>query len=337
MATHRLQILALLFALLTYGDVYSQEQTVTEPQDSETSQTSATEVNLDFLRSGEIPTLEQMRAMEERVREISELVKAATVNIQVNNAQGTGIIVSRDGYILTAAHVIGKPNKTAKITFPDGTTKDAKTLGVNRMVDSGMLKLKGEGTYPYIELGESESLNKGQWIMAVGHPGGWNEARGMVVRVGRIISNSPRVIRTDCTLVGGDSGGPLVDMDGNLIGIHSRIANQLWENLHVPVDTYSEDWDQLEAGEIIGGGNNPYIGISFKDSTNEISVVENESPADEAGLKVGDIILKVNETAISSKTDFGRMARDMKPKDKITIVVKRGDEELELELKVGAQ
>lgn len=337
MATHRLHILTLLFALLICGDVYSQEQTSAKTQDSETSQTSTSEVNLDFLRTGETPTLEQMRAMEERVREISDLVKAATVNIQVNNAQGTGIIVSRDGYILTAAHVIGKPNKTAKITFPDGSTKDAKTLGVNRMVDSGMLKLKGEGTYPYIDLGESESLNKGQWIMAVGHPGGWNEPRGMVVRVGRIISSSPRVIRTDCTLVGGDSGGPLVDMDGNLIGIHSRIANQLWENLHVPVDTYSEDWDQLEAGEIIGGGNTPYIGISFKDSTNEVSVVERESPADEAGLKVGDIILKVNETAISSKTDFGRMARSMKPKDKLNIVVKRGDEELELELKVGAQ
>lgn len=337
MATHRSYILTFLFALLVCGDVYSQEKTAAQTQDSETSQTSATEVSLDFLRTGETPTLEQMRAMEERVREISDLVKAATVNIQVNNAQGTGVIVSRDGYILTAAHVIGKPNKTAKITFPDGTTKDAKTLGVNRMVDSGMLKIKGDGTYPYIDLGESESLNKGQWIMAVGHPGGWNEARGMVTRVGRVISNSPRVIRTDCTLVGGDSGGPLVDMDGNLIGIHSRIANQLWENLHVPVDTFSEDWDQLEAGEIIGGGNRPYLGISFKESTNEISVVEKESPADKAGLKVGDIILKVNETAISSKLDFGRMARNMKPKDKLTLQIKRGDEEMEIEMTVGQQ
>ncbi len=337
MTTHRWLVFTFLFTFSICGVVLAQEQANTSTQNSETSKTSAEDIDLDFLRTGETPNLQQMRAMEDRVREISDLVKAATVNIQIGGAQGTGVIVSRDGYILTAAHVIGKPNKTAKIIFPDGSSKDAKTLGVNRMVDSGMLKLKGEGTYPYIDLGESETLNKGQWIIAVGHPGGWNEPRGMVVRVGRVISNSPRVVRSDCTLVGGDSGGPLVDMEGNLIGIHSRISNQLWENLHVPVDTFSDDWDQLEAGEIIGGGNNPFLGISFKASTNEISVVESESPAEEAGLKVGDIILKVNETEVSSKVDFGRMARNMKPKDNLTLLVKRGDEELELKLKVGSQ
>lgn len=309
-----------------------------QTQDDENKQATTdvnSQVSLDFLATGGTPNLEQMRAMESQVREVAELVKAATVNIQVNNAQGTGIIVSRDGYILTAAHVIGKPNRTARITFPDGSQKEAKTLGVNRNVDSGMLKLEGEDTYPYIDLGESETLNKGQWVIGIGHPGGWNEKRGMVVRVGRILSKSPRVIRTDCTLVGGDSGGPLVDMDGNLIGIHSRIASQLWENLHVPVDTYSNDWDDLVEGEIIGGGNTPHLGISFKRTTNEISEVEPGSPAQKAGIKVGDIVLKVNDTEIKSKLDFGRMSRSIKPKDKLNFLVKRGDEEMELELTVG--
>lgn len=330
MTNFRCLLFIALFALLHSSSVSAQEE-------QRESVTSESDVSLEFLTTGDTPSLEQMRAMETRVREVSDLVKAATVNIQINNAQGTGIIVSRDGYVLTAAHVIGTPNKTARITFPDGSTGRAKTLGVNRMVDSGMLKLKGDGPFPYIDMGESETLSKGQWIIAVGHPGGWNEPRGMVVRVGRVLSNSARVIRTDCTLVGGDSGGPLVDMDGNLIGIHSRIASELWENLHVPVDTYSNDWDKLEAGEIIGGQNKPFVGISFKDSTNEISEVANESPAQEAGLKVGDIVLKVNETEIGKKSDFGRMARTMKPNDRLKILVKRGDEELEFELRVSVQ
>lgn len=305
-----------------------------EDESDQTSDTS-TNISLEFLEKGEVPTLAQMRAMEEKVREVSELVKAATVNIQVNNAQGTGIIVSRDGYILTAAHVIGQPNRTAQITFPDGTRKTAKTLGVNREVDSGMLKLNGDDTYPYIDLGESDTLNKGQWIMAIGHPGGWNEKRGMVVRVGRVLSKSARVLRTDCVLVGGDSGGPLVDMDGNLIGIHSRISMQLWENLHVPVDTYSDNWDELAAGKILGGPQRPYVGISFKDDTNEVSEIEDGGPASEAGVKVGDLVIKVNETKVGSKADFRRMARTMKPEDKLVIRVKRGEEEIDIEMVVG--
>lgn len=337
MTTHRWLVFTFLLAFSFGGVVFAQEQSDASTQISETSNTSVDDVDMSFLKTGATPTLEQMRAMEDRVREVSDKVKAATVNIQMGGAQGTGVIVSRDGYVLTAAHVIGKPNKSAKILLPDGSEKDAKTLGVNRMVDSGMLKLEGDGPFPYIDLGESEPLNKGEWVIAVGHPGGWNEPRGMVVRVGRVISNSERVVRTDCTLVGGDSGGPLVDMEGNLIGIHSRIANQLWENLHVPVDTFSTDWDDLEAGEIIGGNNTPYIGISFKENTNEISVVEKDSPAEEAGLEVGDILLKVNDTEVGNKRDFGRLARNMKPKDKLSLLVKREDEELELELKVGAQ
>ena len=320
----------MFIAVLTTGlSLYAQQE--------EVNQQPSSEVSLDFLEAGETPTLEQMQAMQEKVREVSDLVKAATVNIQIGGAQGTGVIISRDGYVFTAAHVIGKPEVNANIRFPDGTVEVARTLGVNRNMDSGMLKLKGDGPYPYIDIGESSELKKGQWIMAVGHPGGWDEKRGMVVRVGRVLSTTSKFLRTDCVLVGGDSGGPLVDMNGNLIGIHSRISRQLWENMHVPVDSFSDEWDQLAEGEIIGGTKFPYVGISFVDSTNEISAVSNDSPASEAGLKTGDLVIAVDDTEIENRADFSRVARKLKPKDEITIKVKREDEELELELTVGVR
>lgn len=323
-----------IFALVTTSGLIAFAQTEIK---TETVNQQASEISLDFLDLGETPTLEQLEAMQEKVREVSDLVKKATVNIQIGGAQGTGVIISRDGYIFTAAHVIGKPDINANIRFPDSSVEIAKTLGMNRSMDSGMLKLEGDGPYPYIDIGESSDLVKGQWIMAVGHPGGWNEKRGMVTRVGRVLSTTSKFLRTDCVLVGGDSGGPLVDMNGNLIGIHSRISRNLWENMHVPVDSFSDEWDELVDGKIVGERPMPYVGISFKDSTNEVSKVVENSPADEAGIETGDLIVGVDDTEIENRSDFSQIARKFKPEDRVSIKVQREDEELDLELVVGTR
>ena len=116
-----------------------------------------------------------------------------------------------------------------------------------------MVKIGVEGKYPALEMGNSADLKVGQWVIAIGHPGGFRENRTPVVRVGRILFVSSFVIRTDCTLVGGDSGGPLFDMQGRVIGIHSRIGGlAISENMHVPVDTFREEWARLAAGESYG-------------------------------------------------------------------------------------
>lgn len=307
------------------------------------------EGDIDFLFSGEAPkTIEQLRQMESRFAEISEKVKAATVNIQMSLSQGSGVVVSSDGYILTAAHVIGDPNQTAKITFlndldengePKVVFARAKTLGIDRGIDSGMLKIiekEGEeNDFPYLDIAISAELNEGQWVMAVGHPGGLDKARGMVTRIGRILSSGKRVIRTDCTLVGGDSGGPLIDMNGDLIGIHSRIGSDLVDNLHVPADVYSENWDSLAKALILDG--KPSLGINVVDDTNVIKEVSEGRAADNAGLKVGDVILKIDSFDITDKASLGKAIKelDLKPNSKIEIVVIRETEEKELELKVG--
>lgn len=196
---------------------------------------------------------EELREFEKHVQKVIEKVMPAVVGVRVGPGQGSGVIVREDGTILTAGHVSGNPNQNAVVILPNGKTLKGKTLGRNNQIDSGMMKIVDEGKYPFLEMGKSSELKVGQWVIAIGHPGGFRPNRTPVVRVGRILFVSPFLIRTDCTLVGGDSGGPLFDMQGRVIGIHSRIGGQaITENIHVPVDTYHQTWDKLAKGESWG-------------------------------------------------------------------------------------
>lgn len=291
-----------------------------------------------FLFNGENPqSIEDLKFMEQRFDELAKKLFPATVNIQVGASQGSGVVVTSDGYILTAAHVIAKPGEVATVFFPDGKKRYfADTLGVNSgAIDSGMLKIrnrKGE-VFPSIDLGVSEDLKLGQWVMAVGHPGGIDTKRGLVTRVGRIVGATDGVIRTDCTLVGGDSGGPLIDMKGNLIGIHSRIGGTLIDNLHVPVDQYSDNWDKLAQGLLLHAL--PSLGVDIVGETNEIEKVAEGKAAEEGGMKVGDKVIKFGDREITNKAELGAAITKCFPRQKVKVAVLRGEEEVELELTIG--
>lgn len=304
---------------------------------------SETPVDSSFLYSGKEPTtIEQLRFMEKHVADLVKRVGPATVNIQAGAAQGTGVVISSDGYVLTAAHVIADAGKEATITFVDDdgkVTREVKAIPLGRetAIDSGMLKIKDDedSDFPYLDIGISSDLNLGQWVMAIGHPGGIDTKRGLVTRIGRIVFKSERVIRTDCTLVGGDSGGPLVDMNGDVIGIHSRIGQRLTDNLHVPADTYSENWDDLANGILIDG--TPNLGLSVEGDSNQVSNTVESGPAAKAGIKKDDLIIKIGSVAIASKSDIGRAIRELnlRPNQKTKVTVMRDKEEVVIELKVG--
>jgi serine protease Do len=198
-------------------------------------------------------SIEDLKAIEDHVQALLPKLEPAVVGVRIGPAQGSGVIVTKDGYVLTAGHVSGLPGRDATVILPDGKTLKAKTLGRNGGIDSGMLKIEGEGEYPFIEMGKSSDLKKGQWVLAIGHPGGFRANRSPVVRVGRVLFASPEMLRTDCALVGGDSGGPLFDMNGKVIGIHSRIGDSITFNIHVPADTYRQTWARLAKGESWGG------------------------------------------------------------------------------------
>ncbi|NIP84387.1 MAG: PDZ domain-containing protein, partial [Planctomycetales bacterium] len=237
-------------------------------------------------------------------------------------------------------HVIGKPGRQVTLIFHDGRKVAARTLGINYGIDAGMLKITTPGTWPYAELGSSEDVRRGQWCLTTGHAGGYQSDRSPPVRLGRAWMNQPLAIVTDCPLVGGDSGGPLFDMQGRVIGIHSRIADDLRANLHVPVDTYRDTWQRLVAGEVWGGlrPGGPVIGVVHDDQVTEarIANVLPDSPAEKAGIRSGDVITRFDGQEIER---FGQLADAVathEPGDRVQVEVRRGERTLQLDLVIGS-
>jgi serine protease Do len=198
-------------------------------------------------------TIAELRALQQQVKMILREITPAVVGVRIGASQGSGVIISEDGFVLTAGHVSGPPGQNCTLILPDGKQLRGKTLGRNGAIDSGMIKITDPGPFPYVPMGKSADLKPGQWLVAIGHPGGYRRDRPPVVRLGRFLSMSGPFVATDCTLVGGDSGGPLFDLAGRVVGIHSRIGSQLTSNMHVPVDTYHTTWDRLIAGDSWGG------------------------------------------------------------------------------------
>jgi serine protease Do len=279
-----------------------------------------------------------LKAMEGQVKKVLEKVIPCTVNIRDGAGQGSGVIVTEDGYVLTAGHVSREANREVQITLSDGHRYKAKTLGANHYIDSGFLKITdkgpGNGKWPFAEMGKSADLKKGQWVITTGHPGGYKEGRSPVVRLGRVLQADNELIRTDCTIVGGDSGGPLFDMDGKVIGIHSRIAWSLASNIHVPVDTYRATWDRLVKGDVWGNG---YLGFQPDSKAKDcrVEAVRKDTPAEKAGLKVDDVILKFNGKKIATVDDFGTQMREVNVGAVVPIEVERDDVVITLKVTVG--
>jgi serine protease Do len=269
----------------------------------------------------------------------------ATVGITIGGAFGSGVIVTEDGYILTAGHVAGRPGREASITMPDGSHLHAKTLGVNHDMDSGMLKIVEAGKYPHVELGKSGDLKLGQWCVTLGHPGGYVKDRPPVVRAGRVLYNRDDAVGTDCTIVGGDSGGPLLDISGRVIGIHSRISDGVTDNYHVPIDTYRDTWDRLAKGDDWGGppqSGGPLLGINGetvnrdgKNSGCKITGIFSNTPAEKAQLQRDDIIVSFDGKTVVSLEGLQTAIAKHKAGDEVTVIVERGEDRKEIKVKLG--
>ncbi len=216
-----------------------------------------------LLLAGE-PSLGEFKAAQEKCRTTIDRVLPAVVGI-INPdmiapnvlGHGSGVVVSREGLILTVGHVLGKPNTELIAVFPDGRRAKAVALGADRTRNVGMAKITEPGNYPCVELGKSADLKPGQWCLAMGHPGGVLEGRPPPVRLGRILyigkgDTAGDGIHTDATVISGDSGGPLLDLDGKLIGVHSNIGLLVTQNRHVPIDGYRREWNDLVAGKQTG-------------------------------------------------------------------------------------
>lgn len=160
------------------------------------------------------------------------------------------------------------------------------------------------------------------------------------MRLGRVLEKPAGAIRTDCTLIGGDSGGPLFDLDGNVVGIHSRISNSVEWNLHVPIDTFTATWNRLASGEVWGARFGGPVTLGFVPARDpngkgiRVLRVDPDSPADRAGLKQGDLITTVEATAVKNTEEYFTILGRHKLGDELQLAIERGDEKLEVKAKI---
>ncbi len=297
----------------------------------------------------------EMKALQLRVKEVSKQALSSTVGLLVGNGAGSGVIVSEDGLVLTAAHVIGKPRQSITFVLSDGSFVKGVSLGMNAAADSGMARITDvppknatwsgakEGKWPVMDMGKSAELKQQQWVVAMGHPGGPKPDRPPPVRTGRLGTSTEqmaknRLINTDCTLVGGDSGGPLFDLAGKVIGIHSQINPYLLElNMHVPVDKFRSDWDRLLRGDAIGQRSNAILGIKYDSEAKNAKIAEvvEASAAAKADLAAGDVIVKFNGHKVKEAGDITDMLSSYEPDDKVKLVIERDGETLSVDVKLG--
>lgn len=312
---------------------------------------------LDFiLQGGEPKSVQDLMLLQKQQTAVADKIKAVTVHIEQGSAQGSGVIITGDGYVLTAAHVAGKPNRDAWIRMPDGKRVRGRTLGMNRYMDAGLVKITDSRSekqevqgqlvektvpWPHATLGTSAQIQPGHWVIATGHPGGWNKERNAVVRVGRVVETMQSTLVTDCALIGGDSGGPLFDLQGKLVGIHSRIGTDVGDNMHVPIDVFADSWDRMARNEAWGTlpGYKPRIGVSGSETNPEAIITEivPESPAAQAGIRVGDIIRKFDGTSIRSFQELKNAVDASLPGDRVRVDVERAGKVLELRLVIGVE
>src|SRR6218665_425885 len=146
---------------------------------------------------------------------IRSLAKAreATVCIDIGDGSGSGVIVSPDGLILTAAHVSTGVGRDVTVIMEDGRKLKGETLGLVANVDAAMIRITEKGPFPFAEVVKDATTNLGDWVFSLGHSGGFDKERGSVVRLGRLVRVANSTIQTDCSLIGGDSGGPLFDLN----------------------------------------------------------------------------------------------------------------------------
>ncbi|HEY8389188.1 MAG TPA: trypsin-like peptidase domain-containing protein [Parasegetibacter sp.] len=171
----------------------------------------------------------------------------------VTGGQFSGVVVSEDGYILTAAHAT-MPGRVYLAMFPDGKEFVAVGLGRISSVDAALMKIVQPGTWPYAEMGWSYSLKPFQPCISISSPASLNRKREPVVRFGYVAEPVTRngMIRTTCLMEPGDSGGPVFDMKGRVIGIHSRIDIALENNYEVAIDNFRKYWTALNLPESYG-------------------------------------------------------------------------------------
>lgn len=266
---------------------------------------------------------------------------------------GSGVVVSDDGYILTNNHVVADADEIL-VTLSDKKQYEAKVIGKDTKTDLALIKIKVEDDIPAATLGDSDKLSIGDWVMAIGNPFGLGSTvtAGIVSAKGRVIGAGPYddFIQTDATINPGNSGGPLFNLEGEVIGINTAIVSQSGGNVGIgfaiPINMAKSIMPQLkERGKVIRG----WLGVIIQSITPEfkekfdletmegalIGEVTKGSPADKAGLKRGDVIVRFDGKKVEEMKTLPAMVAETPVGKTVKVVVIRNKKEKELTVTLG--
>lgn len=264
---------------------------------------------------------------------------------------GTGFIISSDGYILTNNHVVNGADEVM-VKLSDGREVKGEIKGTDEKIDLALIKISEKDPLPFAELGDSDKLEVGEWVMAIGNPYGLSHTvtAGIVSAKGRVIGSGPYddFIQTDASINPGNSGGPLFNIDGRVIGVNTAIIAGGGGGIGfaIPISTTKTIISQLrESGKVTRG----YIGIRFQQLTPDlarsfglesdkgalIAAVEPNTPAEKAGLKAGDVIVEYDGKQINEGSELPRYVADTPIDKKVQMMIYRDGTKLTVSLVVG--
>ena len=271
-------------------------------------------------------------------------------------ALGSGFIVSKDGYIVTNNHVVGNADLVLVIVGDDEPVR-AQVIGTDSATDLAVIKVQTSAELPVLPFGDSDKLRVGDWVIAVGQPFGLSHTvtTGIISALRR---NNIRLaayedfIQTNAAINPGNSGGPLVNLDGQVIGVNTAILGpegNIGIGFAIPANMAKEVYEQIRKnGKVIRG----FLGVSIQDLTPDlvaafdlpaqtkgitVSHVAENSPAQAAGLRQGDIILELDGKPIDSATALQTYVSMLQPGSKITVGVLRDGARQNLTIALGAR
>ncbi len=271
---------------------------------------------------------------------------------QKQTGQGTGFVISTDGYICTNHHVINGAD-TVKVVI-SGKHYTAKVIGSDPMTDVALLKIKGDHDFKPVYFGNSDDVKVGDWAIAIGNPFGLDRTFTVGVISGLARKDVDQIgnshLQTDASINPGNSGGPLLDIDGEVIGVNRMIYSKTGGNLGIgfaiPINTAVDILDQLRTNGKVKRG---YIGVQIAPLTEGfakelglkktegalVGSVFDDSPADKAGLRIKDVILQMGDTKIADPGDLIQAAGKAKIGKTFKFKVWRDGNEINLFVTVG--
>jgi serine protease Do len=267
---------------------------------------------------------------------------------------GSGFIIESDGYILTNNHVVDGAEEII-VALSDRREREAVIVGQDALSDLAVLKIEGENL-PTLDMGSSDSLEAGQWVVAIGSPFGFEHSvtAGIVSATGRSLpennGNYVPFIQTDVAINPGNSGGPLLDLNGKVVGINSQILTRsggfMGLSFAIPIDVAMEVAEQLKEQGVVSRG---WLGVLIQRVDRDlaesfgldrpagalVTQVFADSPAEEGGLHQGDIILSFNGKMIDLSSDLPHLVGRARAESVATLEIMRSAKRQKIEVTIG--